>query len=59
MIVKSTIKVLLPYLLIAFGLFVLFMTDFAPFAGVCILVGIVIIVERIWPEKWEADKQNI
>ncbi len=49
-------KKLYPLLLILFGLFLLFVIGLAEVAGVCILVGIVMIFESIWPEKWEADK---
>lgn len=45
------------YLLIFLGLFLLFMIGQAPVAGVCILIGIVMIIESIWPEEWEADKK--
>ena len=49
-------KKLYPLLLILFGLFLLFFIGLAEVAGVCILVGIVMIFESIWPEKWEIDK---
>lgn len=47
-----------PYLIILFGFFVFFVFLFigqATVAGGCFLIGIVMIIERIWPEKWDAD----
>lgn len=44
-----------PYLLILLGLLILALTKFAPVAGVCLLLGIVMILESIWPEKWGVD----
>ena len=49
-------KKLSPYLLILLGLFVLFFMDMAEVAGVCLLIGIVMIFEQIWPEEWESEK---
>ena len=49
-------KKLYPYLLILFGLFLLFIIGQAEVAGVCIIIGIVMFMEKIWPEDWEADK---
>ena len=49
-------KKLYPFLLIFFGLFILFIVGQPIVAGVCILLGIVMIFESIWPEKWEANK---
>lgn len=46
------VKILLPYLIILFGLFVLLLIQQPIVSGVCFLVGIVMIFERIWPEKW-------
>ena len=48
-----------PYLLILLGLFFLFWMNQAPAAGVCLLLGIVMILEKIWPEEWEADKTKV
>ncbi len=42
----------LPYLLILFGLLLLFILGQAIPAGVCFLIGIVMIIEGFWPEKW-------
>ena len=27
-------------------------------AGVCLLFGVVMIFEKIWPEEWEAEKKK-
>lgn len=51
-------KKLLPYFLILLGLLILFIIGQPIAAGVCLLLGIVMIFEQIWPEKWEADKQK-
>lgn len=40
------------------GLFLLFWMNQAPAAGVFLTLGIVMILERIWPERWEADKRK-
>ena len=47
-------KKLYPYLLILLGLFLLFFIGQAEVAGVCLLIGIVMVIESIWPEEWEA-----
>lgn len=52
-------KKLYPYLLILFGLFVLFFMGFAEVSCVCLLIGIVMIIESVWPEKWGEDSQNV
>lgn len=52
-------KRMLPYLLILIGLILLFFVDQAIPAGVCFLLGIVMVIEKIWPEEWEADKKRI
>ena len=52
-------KKLTPYLLILLGLLILLIIGVAPVAGVCILLGIVMIIESIWPEKWEQEKQEL
>ena len=49
---SNSLKRLLPYLLILLGLILLFYLGQAIPAGVCFLIGIVIIFERIWPEEW-------
>ena len=48
----------LPYLLIILGCLILLYTGIAILAGGCILVGIVMIIEFIWPEHWgRADNE--
>jgi hypothetical protein len=39
----------LPYLLLAIGLIALFFVGNIYVAGVCITLGVVMILERIWP----------
>lgn len=56
---NSTLKKLLPYLLILLGLFLLLFIGLAIPAGVCLLLGIVLTIESIWPEKWEKEKQEL
>lgn len=41
---------------IVLGLFLLFFMGRAEAAGVCLLIGIVMLFERIWPEKWGTEK---
>ena len=53
---NKTFKIICPYLLILVGLLFLFFMDMAPVAGVFFLLGIVIVVENIWPEKWGTNK---
>ena len=55
---NTTIKKTYPYLLILLGLFILFVMEQAIVAGVLLLLGIVMAVEDIWPEKWDADKMK-
>lgn len=50
-----TLIKILPYLLVLFGLLLLFFIGQAIPAGVCFLIGIVMIEERKWPEKWGQD----
>lgn len=52
------LKTTSPFLVIIFGLFLLFFMDKPMPAGVCILIGVVMIIERIWPEKWGIDDPN-
>lgn len=55
---NTALKKTTPFLLLLLGLFMLFMMGNVMIAGVCILLGIVMVIERIWPEKWEADKNK-
>lgn len=45
----------LPYILILVGLLIQILVGIAPAAGICILLGIVMFIERMWPEKWEPE----
>ena len=51
-------KKLYPYFLLLLGLFLLLFLGQAEAAGVCILIGIVIVIESIWPEEWKSEKLN-
>ena len=55
---NKILKKLSPYFLILLGLLLLFFIGQAEAAGVCILLGIVMIILRIWPEKWDAEIQK-
>jgi hypothetical protein len=57
-IMDTTLKRLFPYIIILLGLFLLFFLKQAEIAGVFLLVGIVMAIERIWPEKWGTDKKD-
>lgn len=45
-----------PFLLILVSFFLLFFMDKPIPAIIFLLLGIVMIIEMIWPEKWETDK---
>lgn len=46
-----------PYLIILLGLLLLFFNQ--PYlSGACIILGIVMILEKIWPETWETGKEK-
>lgn len=47
----------IPFVLILLGLLLLFFIQPIP-AGVLFLLGIVMIIENKWPEKWDSKKQN-
>lgn len=49
---NKTFKSLSPYFLLIFGLFLLLFINQPIPAGVCFLIGVVMIIERKWPEKW-------
>lgn len=53
----NKMKKLSPVLLILFS-FLLLLVELALPAGVCFLIGFVLIVESIWPEKWEKDEEK-
>lgn len=54
---KGFLSKAMPFLLIVFGLLTLNM-----FQGLvsitCMVIGIVMLFERRWPEKWGTDKDN-
>lgn len=54
---STALKNLSPYLLILLGLLLLFFAGQAEVAGVCLLLGIVMVILRIWPEEWGSDKR--
>lgn len=47
-----------PLILFILGLLLLFLLNLPVPAGVVILLGYVMIIERIWPEKWESEKKD-
>ena len=47
----------LPWLLIVFGFLTLNMFE-GFIAVLCIVIGIVILIERKWPEKWDEENNN-
>ena len=52
---NTTLENLSPYLFILLGLLILFFIGQAEVAGVCILLGVVMIILQIWPEKWGSE----
>ena len=52
---NSIFMTFLPWLLIVFGFFTLGMFQ-GYIAITCMVIGITMLLERIWPEKWGADK---
>lgn len=55
---KTSFKKASPFLLIFLGILVLLILNLASIAGILILIGIVIIIERIWPEEWDSFDLN-
>ena len=51
------IKKVMPFLLIALGFLTLNMFQGA-IAITCLVIGIVMLIERRWPEKW-VEKDNV
>ena len=51
------LKKAMPWLLIVFGFLTLNMFQ-GYVALACMVIGIVMIIERIWPEKWDNDNKN-
>lgn len=50
----GTMKIM-PYLLIIIGILLLLFLDLPIPAGACVLIGLVMIFDKIWPEKWGAN----
>ena len=48
---KSFLMKAMPWLLIVFGFLSLAILP-APISFICMFIGIVMLFERIWPEKW-------
>lgn len=48
---RSLLMKVLPWLLIVFGFFTLNMFQ-GYLALACMVIGIVILIERVWPENW-------
>ncbi|MBO5628677.1 MAG: hypothetical protein J5965_06300 [Aeriscardovia sp.] len=53
---KETKMRLLPWLLIVLGFLTLNMFQ-GYFAITCMVIGIVMFIERIWPEQWDTEKR--
>ena len=53
---RSFLMKALPWLLIVFGFFTLNMFQ-GYLALACMVIGIVMLIERIWPEKWGEECQ--
>ena len=54
---RSLLMKAMPLLLKVFGLLTLDMFQ-GYVALTCMVIGIVMIIERIWPEKWERDEMS-
>ena len=52
-------KKIVPYFLILLGLILLFFIGQPIPAGIILLLGIVMIIEQIWPENWGEDINEI
>lgn len=52
----TVLKKLSPYILIIIGLLLLFFINNALPVGVCVLLGLIMLIERKWPEKWETEE---
>lgn len=51
-IMSSAFFIILPYLLIILGVLILCFFNIGIVAGIFMLIGIAMISEKIWPEKW-------
>ena len=54
---KGLLLKAMPLLLIVFGFLTLNMFQ-GYLALACMVIGIVMIIERIWPEKWDDENKN-
>jgi len=52
---KITLIKSIPYLLILIGIILLLYMSLPIQAGGCLLLGIVMVIEKIYPEKWGDD----
>lgn len=48
-------KKITPFLLIIFGIILLLVFSLPIPAGACVLIGLVMIIDKIWPERWESN----
>ena len=54
---RGLLMKVLPWLLIVLGFLTLNM--FQGFVAItCMVIGIVMLIERVWPEKWDDDKKK-
>lgn len=56
---SNNMKKSYPNLIILLGLLILFFLPFAEVAFACFILGLVMIIESVWPEKWGDDSQNV
>lgn len=54
---RSFLMKVLPWLLIIIGFLTLNMFQ-GYVALVCMVIGIVMLIERVWPEKWDDENKN-
>ena len=54
MFIKSS--KLIPFFILFLGLFLIFIFDQTIPAGICFLIGIVMIIDNVWPEKWGNER---
>lgn len=54
---KSLLIMTMPWLLIVFGFLTLNMFQ-GYIALTCLTIGIVLLIERKWPEKWDNESNN-
>ena len=55
---RSLLMKAMPWLLIVFGFFTLNMFQ-GYLALACMVIGIVMKIERVWPEKWGKEENEI